>query len=127
MVSSPRAFVTGFPIRHSRSPLIHGYWLKQLGLEGTYQAIEVAPEGFADFVRSLRDNNYAGGNVTLPHKENAFSLCERPDAVAEEIGAVNTLWFEDGVLHGGNTDTYGFMANLDALSPGWSQRKSALR
>ncbi|ATU93438.1 shikimate dehydrogenase [Phyllobacterium zundukense] len=121
-----RAFVTGLPIHHSRSPLIHGYWLKKYGLVGSYQAIEIAPEGFADFVHSLQGNGYAGGNVTIPHKESAFALCTRHDEAAEDIGAVNTLWFEEGVLCGGNTDAYGFVANLDAVSPGWDRRKSAL-
>lgn len=121
-----KAFVTGFPIRHSRSPLIHGHWLRQYGLDGSYQAIEVAPEGFADFVGSLQRNGYAGGNVTIPHKEHAFALCSRHDSTAEDIGAVNTLWFEGSVLWGGNTDAYGFVANLDSLSSGWDRRKSAL-
>jgi shikimate dehydrogenase len=121
-----KAFVTGFPIRHSRSPLIHGHWLRQYGLDGSYQAIEVAPEGFADFVGSLQRNGYVGGNVTIPHKEHAFALCSRHDSAAEDIGAVNTLWFEGSVLWGGNTDAYGFVANLDSLSSGWDRRKSAL-
>ncbi|MGH6859564.1 MAG: shikimate dehydrogenase [Phyllobacterium sp.] len=121
-----KAFVTGFPIRHSRSPLIHGHWLRKYGLDGSYQAIEVAPEGFADFIRTLQEIGYAGGNVTIPHKEMAFALCRRLDPAAEEIGAVNTLWFEDGQLRGGNTDSYGFLANLDALSPGWDSCDSAL-
>jgi len=126
MVDYPKAFVTGFPIRHSRSPLIHAYWLKQYGLDGSYQAVEIAPEGFADFILALPRNGYAGGNVTIPHKEHAFALCSRHDPAAEDIGAVNTLWFGDGKLIGGNTDAYGFIANLDALSPGWDRRKSAL-
>ncbi|MCO4317307.1 shikimate dehydrogenase [Phyllobacterium sp. 21LDTY02-6] len=121
-----KAFVTGFPIRHSRSPIIHGYWLKQHGIDGSYQAIEVAPEGFADFLASLEPNGYIGGNVTLPHKERAFDLCEKRDGAAEEIGAVNTLWFENGQLVGGNTDAFGFLANLDASQPGWDKRESAL-
>ncbi|PSH63831.1 shikimate dehydrogenase [Phyllobacterium brassicacearum] len=126
MADHPTAFVTGFPIRHSRSPLIHGHWLKKYGLDGSYQAIEVAPEGFADFVHNLQNNGFVGGNVTIPHKESAFALCSRHDTAAMEIGAVNTLWFEDGVLWGGNTDAYGFVANLDAMSPRWDERKSAL-
>lgn len=121
-----RAFVTGFPIRHSRSPLIHGHWLKKYGLDGSYQAIEVAPEGFADFIGSLQQNGYVGGNVTIPHKEMAFALCERRDQAAEEIGAINTLWLEDGQLRGGNTDAHGFLANLDSASRDWSKRRSAL-
>ncbi|WP_288191897.1 shikimate dehydrogenase [uncultured Phyllobacterium sp.] len=126
MADHPSAFVTGYPIRHSRSPLIHGYWLRQFGLDGSYRAVEVAPDAFAAFIHTLNDNGFVGGNVTIPHKEVAFSLCGKRDSAAEEIGAVNTLWFENGILHGGNTDAYGFLANLDSLSPGWSERKSAL-
>lgn len=126
MADHPSAFVTGYPIRHSRSPLIHGYWLRQFGLDGSYRAVEVAPDAFEGFIRALQDNGFIGGNVTIPHKEMAFSLCEKRDSAADEIGAVNTLWFENGILHGGNTDAYGFLANLDSLSPGWSERKSAL-
>lgn len=126
MVDHPTAFVTGFPIRHSRSPLIHGHWLKRYGLDGSYRAIEVVPQAFADFVQGLKSNGFVGGNVTIPHKETAFSLCTRHDVAAAEIGAVNTLWFEEGVLWGGNTDSYGFTANLDATSPGWDERQTAL-
>ncbi|MGN7772296.1 shikimate dehydrogenase [Phyllobacterium sp. 22552] len=121
-----KAFVTGFPIKHSRSPLIHGHWLKKYDLPGSYEAIEVAPDSFPAFLNSLKDNDYVGGNVTIPHKEMAFALCQRREPAAEEIGAVNTLWFEGGQLCGGNTDAYGFLANLDASSPGWDKHKTAL-
>ncbi|MEI4481270.1 MULTISPECIES: shikimate dehydrogenase [unclassified Phyllobacterium] len=121
-----KAFVTGFPIKHSRSPLIHGHWLKKFNLPGSYEAIEVAPDSFPAFLNSLKDNDYVGGNVTIPHKEMAFALCQRREPAAEEIGAVNTLWFEGGQLCGGNTDAYGFLANLDASSPGWDKHKTAL-
>ncbi|EJM99895.1 shikimate dehydrogenase [Phyllobacterium sp. YR531] len=121
-----KAFVTGYPIKHSRSPLIHGHWLKKYGLEGSYGAVEVAPEDFNDFVSTLQQNGYVGGNVTIPHKEMAFALCQKRDPAAEEIGAVNTLWFENGQLRGGNTDAYGFLANLDASSPKWDTHKTAL-
>ncbi len=126
MADRPKAFVTGFPIRHSRSPLIHGHWLKKYGLQGSYEAIEVSPGDFPRFVQGLKQTGYSGGNVTIPHKEMAFALCGRRDAAADEIGAVNTLWFEAGELWGGNTDAHGFAANLDAFSPGWEERKSAL-
>lgn len=121
-----KAFVTGFPIKHSRSPLIHGHWLKKFNLPGSYEAIEVAPDSFPAFLNSLKDNDYVGGNVTIPHKEMAFALCQRREPAAEEIGAVNTLWFEGGQLCGGNTDAYGFLANLDGSSPGWDKHKTAL-
>ncbi|GAA5626060.1 Shikimate dehydrogenase (NADP(+)) [Brucella sp. NBRC 12953] len=121
-----KAFVTGFPIKHSRSPLIHGFWLKEHGIEGSYEAIEVLPENFAEFAASLAKNGFAGGNVTIPHKEVAFAAVDSHDAAAAAIGAVNTLWFEDGRLCGGNTDAYGFAANLDALAPGWDNADTAL-
>lgn len=121
-----KAFVTGFPIKHSRSPLIHGFWLKEHGIEGSYEAIEVAPENFAEFALSLSKNGFAGGNVTIPHKEVAFGVVESRDAAAQAIGAVNTLWLEKDKLCGGNTDAYGFAANLDALAPGWDVADTAL-
>lgn len=119
----PNAFVTGFPIKHSRSPLIHGYWLKTLGLPGSYRAHEVAPEAFADFVSGLRNGraSFVGGNVTIPHKEMAFKLADRPDELSEELGASNTLWLEDGKLLATNTDGRGFTANLDEGHPGWDR------
>jgi shikimate dehydrogenase len=124
----PRAFVTGFPVKHSRSPLIHGYWLKQLGLRGSYQAHEVAPEAFAQFIRSVKDGSagFAGGNVTIPHKEMAFKLADRPDALSQELGASNTLWLEGGELQATNTDGQGFTANLDARHPDWDKAGTAV-
>jgi shikimate dehydrogenase len=126
MADALNAFVIGFPIGHSRSPLIHGHWLKSYGLNGSYRSIEVAPEYFPDFVKGIRQSGFVGGNVTIPHKEAAFGLVYKRDAAAEEIGAVNTLWFEEGQLWGGNTDAYGFAANLDASSAGWDKGRSAL-
>ncbi|MGR6432719.1 shikimate dehydrogenase [Rhizobium sp. PAMB 3174] len=120
---SPAAFVTGYPVRHSRSPMIHGYWLKRFGIAGSYSAKEVAPEAFAEFIETLKDgrSGFVGGNVTIPHKEAAFALADRPDELAEELGAANTLWLEDGRLCATNTDGYGFTANLDARAPGWDR------
>jgi shikimate dehydrogenase len=119
--SVPRACVIGWPVRHSRSPMIHGYWLRTLGIAGEYVHAEVAPDDFAQFVRALQQNGFVGANVTIPHKEAAFALCERRSATAEALGAVNTLWFEDGVLCGDNTDVGGFLGNLDAAAPGWDK------
>ncbi|MFI0846705.1 shikimate dehydrogenase [Mesorhizobium sp. IMUNJ 23232] len=120
-----KAFVCGHPIAHSRSPKIHGYWLKHYGLVGNYEAIDVTPDDFGDFAASLRKGRYVGGNVTIPHKEAAFRAVDRRDAAAEEIGAVNTLWVEDGRLCGSNTDAYGFAANLDDFAPGWAASSGA--
>lgn len=118
-VSIPRACVMGHPVAHSRSPLIHGYWLRTLGIAGAYDPKDLAPEEFRDFLTHLAAHGYVGGNVTVPHKEAAFELVERRDAAAEAIGAVNTVWIEDGALIGGNSDAHGFIANLDDRAPGW--------
>ncbi|QPC89963.1 shikimate dehydrogenase [Mesorhizobium sp. INR15] len=124
--ASKKAFVTGHPIKHSRSPKIHGHWLASHGIDGSYQAIDVAPRDFAEFLRTLQANGYLGGNVTIPHKEAAFASVDRRDQAAEEIGAVNALWFEDGKLWGGNTDGHGFAANLDQFAPGWASNGPAV-
>ncbi|RUM98587.1 shikimate dehydrogenase [Pseudaminobacter arsenicus] len=121
-----KAFVCGHPIKHSRSPKIHGYWLNELGIDGSYEAIDVAPGDFARFLAGLSQAGFAGGNVTIPHKEAAFTLAHRRDEAAEAIGAVNTLWLEDGLLWGGNTDAYGFAANLDEYAPGWGSGNVAV-
>lgn len=122
------AFVTGWPVSHSRSPLIHGHWLKTLGINGRYRAEAVTQEGFPAFIQSLKDgsNGFAGGNVTIPHKELAFHLADRPDELACELGASNTLWMEEGYLHATNTDGHGFTANLDQRHPGWSDTDKAV-
>jgi len=117
-----KAFVTGHPIKHSRSPLIHGHWLKEYGLDGSYERIDVAPVDFGDFLSGFAARGFAGGNVTIPHKEAAFAGVDRGTARAERVKAVNTLWIEDGLLWGDNTDVAGFMDHLDAtLGTGWEQ------
>lgn len=121
-----KAFVCGHPIRHSRSPKIHGYWLKQHRIDGSYEAVDVTPGDFSPFMAGLAQAGFAGGNVTIPHKEAAFSLAYRRDEAAETIGAVNTLWLEDGTLWGGNTDAYGFAANLDEYAPDWGSAAVAV-
>ena len=114
-----KACVMGWPIGHSRSPSIHRYWLKLYGLDGDYLPQAVAPESFAVFVRGLAEAGFCGGNVTLPHKEAAFKLCDRATALATKLGAANTLWLEGGKLCADNTDVAGFLANLDEQAPGW--------
>ena len=124
-----RAFVVGHPIRHSRSPLIHGHWLAEHGLDGSYERIDVAPDAFEAFVRGLPASGFAGGNVTIPHKEAAFRLADSLTERAKTIGAVNTLIVEDGCVRGDNTDAPGFIAHLDhSLGQGWHERtgRSAL-
>ncbi|MGB3877428.1 MAG: shikimate dehydrogenase [Shinella zoogloeoides] len=126
--SARHAFVTGYPVKHSRSPLIHGHWLEKLGLAGSYTRQEVPPEDFAGFISRLKsgESGFIGGNVTIPHKETAYRLADRPDALSEELGASNTLWLEDGRLCATNTDGYGFLANLDAAAPGWNRTDRAV-
>jgi shikimate dehydrogenase len=119
-----RAFVTGWPISHSLSPALHGFWLRRHGIDGTYEALAVAPEEFPAFFDRIPASGFAGGNVTLPHKETAFRLCGEPDDAARAIRAVNTLWLENGVVRGGNTDAHGFAANLDQRAPDWDGSES---
>lgn len=120
--SAPKACIIGFPARHSRSPLIHRFWLRQHAIAGDYGFAEVSPDDFPGFIRDLASNGYVGGNVTVPHKETAFGLVHDATATARALGAVNTLWFEDGRLMGDNTDVAGFLASLDADAPGWDAR-----
>lgn len=126
MAEMVSAFVIGHPIAHSRSPMIHGHWLATHGIAGDYRAIDVAPADIGDFLDRVRGGEFAGGNVTIPHKEAVFEAVSRRDDAAAAIGAVNTVWMEGGELVGGNTDAYGFAANLDAGAPGWRGAGTAL-
>ncbi|MEO0329309.1 MAG: shikimate dehydrogenase [Pseudomonadota bacterium] len=122
-----KAFVTGWPISHSLSPVLHGFWLKKLGIDGSYEALPVEETNFPEFLKALSSSGFEGGNITIPHKETAFKNIDIPDKAARAIGAVNTLWFsENGTLCGGNTDAYGFSANLDQFLPRWREGQSAL-
>jgi shikimate dehydrogenase len=114
-----RACVIGWPITHSRSPLIHGYWLQQYGIEGSYTKEPVRPEELQSFLGSLRERGYEGCNVTVPHKERAFALSAIRDRSATSIGAANTIWLDGDRLACSNTDSYGFMANLESRAPAW--------
>ena len=115
----PRACVMGHPVAHSRSPMLHGYWLRTLGIDGSYEFADVAPEDFENFFRNLNRNGYVGGNITQPHKQQAFRLVDRREPAAEKIGAVNTVWYDNGQLIGGNTDWLGIVLSLDNIHPGW--------
>ena len=112
--------VIAWPAGHSRSPLIHNYWIKQHKLDAEYRREAVPPEKFADFVKNLSANGYVGASITVPHKEAALKLSE-PDDRARAVGAANTLWYDDGKLRSTNTDVEGFLANLDAATPGWDR------
>jgi len=125
-MTKPRAAcLIGWPAAHSRSPLIHHYWLRTLGIEGGYNIEAVPPEGLAEFVLRLSAHGFVGANVTLPHKERALALSV-PDARARAVGAANTLWYEGGELRSTNTDIEGFINNLDACARGWDKIDDAL-
>lgn len=121
-----RAFVIGHPIGHSRSPLIHRYWLHRHGIDGSYEPIDVPPGELTAFLDRVRGGEFAGGNVTVPHKLAALAACDRLDETAREVGAVNTIVRDDGSLIGRNTDLDGFLGNLDAAAPGWDGADEAL-
>lgn len=114
------ACVIGWPISHSRSPLIHNYWIKQHGLNADYRREAVPPNEFEAFVKMLRSHGYVGANVTVPHKERALAA-SAPDDKARAVGAANTLWLDGDTLRSSNTDVEGFLANLDATTPGWDR------
>ena len=121
------ACVIGYPAKHSRSPKLHGYWIKRYGIDGDYRIEERPPAEFEAFVGNLAANGYVGANVTMPHKDAALRLSE-PDERARAVGAANTLWLDGaGRLRSTNTDVEGFIGALDAASPGWHERsKSAV-
>jgi len=121
----PVACVIGWPVKHSRSPVIHRFWLKELGIDGDYVLHPVEPEKIAAFLADFANSGFVGGNVTVPHKEVAFAAVHRRDANAEATGALNTLWLADGKLVGANSDVTGFLASLDQDLPGWDQKPGA--
>lgn len=112
-----RACVIGWPVSHSRSPLIHGYWLAQHGIDGSYVRRPVRPEDAAAFLRSMRAQGYVGCNVTIPHKETAYAVAAETRPAARAAAAANTLWCEGDKLIADNTDSAGFMNNLRAEVP----------
>jgi shikimate dehydrogenase len=117
---TPAACVIGWPVEHSRSPLIHNYWLKACRVSGEYRREAVPPDQFRDFLQSLAARGYVGANLIFPHKEAALA-CSKPDDRAHAVGAANTLWLDDGVLRATNTDVHGFLDNLDACVPDWKR------
>lgn len=112
-----RAAVIGHPVKHSKSPRIHQYWMQQNGIEGTYGTIDIKPENLESDIQRLADQGLNGFNVTVPHKEALLALCDELDETARAIGAVNTVKIEDGRLYGYNTDAYGFIENLRQSQP----------
>ncbi|MBA4791368.1 MAG: shikimate dehydrogenase [Rhizobiales bacterium] len=113
-----RLCIVGYPAAYSRSPLLHGYWIRQHGLDGSYGREEVPPEEAPAFFAGMKAR-YEGGNVTAPNKQIAFRAVDEADATARRLEAVNTIWFEGGRMMGGNTDAVGYVGSLDADAPGW--------
>lgn len=122
-----KAFVCGWPVEHSRSPLIHGYWLREHEINGRYEKLAVSPEALEAFIENMKESGFVGGNVTIPHKEVVLKLVDRTDHAARAIGAVNTIWFEDSLIIGGNTDWSGFAENLDRYAAGWDSEDCRIR
>ena len=121
-----RACIIGWPVAHSRSPLIHGYWLDKYRIDGSYVKRPVQPDDVAAFLRGLRAEGLAGCNVTIPHKEAAYAIAAEKMPAARAMAAANTLWFEGDKLFADNTDGIGFMSDLRTSSPGFDARSCAV-
>jgi shikimate dehydrogenase len=113
------AGVMGWPVEHSLSPRLHGYWLEQHGIDGAYVPLAVAPADLPTALTALPALGFRGVNLTLPHKEQALDLCQEVDDLARRIGAVNTIVVRDGRLFGSNSDAFGFLENLKDGAPDW--------
>ena len=109
--------VIGHPVGHSKSPLIHDYWMERHNIKGEYHAIDIFPDNLRHDVRALVDQGYAGFNVTVPHKETISDLCETLDDAAQKIGATNLIRVQDGKLIGSNSDAFGFSENIKQKAP----------
>ncbi len=113
------ACLIGWPAAHSRSPIIHKYWLNALGIAGDYRIEAVPPDAIGSFIANMAARGYVGANVTIPHKESVLAMTT-PDERAQAVGAANTLWFEGDKLRSTNTDVEGFLGSLDAAAPDWA-------
>lgn len=121
------AGVMGWPVSHSRSPRLHGFWLDSYGIDGAYVPLAVSPDRFEQALRALPSLGFRGANVTVPHKEAALALADHADDHARRIGAANTIVVgDDGALHASNTDGFGFLEHLRATAPSWTANKPAL-
>lgn len=119
----PLAGVIGYPIAHSKSPQLHGHWLRKYSIKGHYIPMDVAPEDLESTIKMLPKIGFVGLNVTIPHKEAVMDIADLVTDRAKLIGAANTLIFrKDGKIHADNTDGYGFMQNLLQSAPRWDPR-----
>ena len=120
-VRIPLAGVIGNPVEHSKSPALHGHWLKSLGLRGFYIPMRIERDDLKLVIKTLHKAGFVGANVTIPHKEAVLELADHVTDRAALIGAANTLIFsKDGKIHADNTDGYGFIENLRQGAPGWN-------
>ncbi len=117
---APLAGVFGWPASHSKSPALHGHWLRRYGIKGWYLPLPVRPEDFAEVLGALPRMGFVGANVTMPHKAEAFRRADEATPLARRLRAANTLTFREGRLFADNTDGFGFIENLRQNSPGWS-------
>jgi len=114
------AGIMGWPVAHSRSPLLHGFWLAETGIDGAYVPLPVRPEHIGEALRALPVLGFRGCNLTIPHKQTALSVVDRIDPLARRIGAANTIIVAaDGTLEARNTDAFGFRENLREAVPDW--------
>ncbi len=121
-----KACVIGWPIEHSRSPLIHGYWLKQHNIKGSYERVPVPPDQLYAFLKNLNANGFVGCNVTIPHKETSMAVILHLDDRVKSIGALNTVYVRDGETYATSTDGEGFLQNLLAHQPEFSAANQAV-
>ena len=107
-----KAGIVGWPVAHSLSPVLHGYWLKAYGIDGAFERVPAEPGKFEAVIADLRAQGFSGVNVTVPHKEAAFALADKADAAAKAAGAANLLVFGQHLIEGRNTDSYGLAQSL---------------
>jgi shikimate dehydrogenase len=118
---STKVGVMGWPVAHSRSPIIHNYWISEHTLNGIYEHLPVEPQNLEEAIKSLRSSGYAGCNITIPHKVNALNYMDWVDPLAKRIGAINTIAVQpDGALHGFNHDGFGYIESLREALPNWT-------
>jgi len=123
-----KAFLLGHPVAHSLSPRLHGFWIQQQNIQASYEAIDVSPEDLIDKIQQLQADGYAGGNVTIPHKEAVYEFIKSHGQLtnkAKQVQAVNTIYFDGNIIHGDNTDIYGFYNNLEA-NTNWAGKKAVI-
>ncbi len=118
-----KACVIGWPIEHSRSPLIHNYWLRKYGIAAVYERMPIEPKDVANFIANLAASEFVGCNVTIPHKETVFKTVGAADEIASRLSAVNTVYIRNGKVCGTNTDGEGFIASLRHSYPAFELRE----